>query len=755
MDVVLHRSLAEIHLRVDALGAGRVRQPRWLDRARALFPAAGEPVQLAVLAALDRDLDRAGVHTSADARLLRELGVRTGRAASVARGIESRAQRAIEELEAAVRRAERALLAGRVPAGTIAMLERGLVQATRAVKVADTFAASNASEALEIFPRPPLRSADGAPKSPAVAIAEVWAERAVGRFDDVVQRRRELDAAHELLLRIAGDVDRDRDRLRLLRLEVSAARERVKEEPPFRSLAEVLRHIRRTSEHDPMTAYRAAHGLYTRSVEAGRADVAGPALALLRAFASDSDRVREAIESGARTTPMSPAEPSAPSKVAAAAERADLAHIALALGDDALEQFDLAEACARLFAIDGVPDAPSGAGVAAQFPRAPAAPRRVMWPTERLTFDFASGLHEARDFVIQDPRRVLYDLASGRQLVRAWLEDAPEPERAPVRKTAVRLYVCDASGSMQGTRARFRNALLLAELNQLRRRAARGEAFDPLYFCYFNERPSELKRVAGADESSREMACLLIESPAQGQTDITRALEHAFESIRSARGADPYLARATVVLVTDGEDRVDAARIRAARSPIDGVRIALSFIALGQENRDLKAIAREQREEGERAFYTHLTDRDILLTRTEFDSLHRTLLPADLPVGPVELERLQPHLEALDALAHALPVPELVPLSSFDALFPPITGERGRPAPSRTAHELVGDILGAIAEAAPLAPVDDRPSEAVRLLHHLLRLYQLTVPAYLEHLAQPSDAVVRALARIRRICAPF
>src|SRR5919197_4389087 len=77
---------------------------------------------------------------------------------------------------------------------------------------------------------------------------------------------------------------------------------------------------RRTSEHDPMAAYRAAHGLYTRSVEAGRGDVAGPALALLRAFASDSDRVREAIESGARTTPMSPAEPSAPSKVAPAAD---------------------------------------------------------------------------------------------------------------------------------------------------------------------------------------------------------------------------------------------------------------------------------------------------------------------------------------------------------------------------------------------------------------------------------------------------
>src|ERR687887_2090531 len=140
MEAALHRTLVELHLRVDALAAGRVHQARWFDRARAMFPAASVPSELPVLAGLDRDLDRAGVYTTADARLLCELGIQSGRAASIARGLDSRARGAVEELEDAVRRAERALLSERLPPGTITLLERALVQATRAVRVADIFA---------------------------------------------------------------------------------------------------------------------------------------------------------------------------------------------------------------------------------------------------------------------------------------------------------------------------------------------------------------------------------------------------------------------------------------------------------------------------------------------------------------------------------------------------------------------------------------------------------------------------------------
>src|SRR5439155_11110853 len=144
--------------------------------------------------------------------------------------------------------------------------------------------------------------------------------------------------------------------------------------------------------------------------------------------------------------------------------------------------------------------------------------------------------------------------------------------------TAVRVYVLDASGSMYGPRARFRDAILIAELNNLRVKARKKLSFDPIYFSFFNDQPTELARVDSATESTRQIEKLFRDSPAEGQTDITLALVAAFDSIRAAQGKDPYLARATVVLVTDGEDGVDLELLRRTRAPLDSLEIALSFI---------------------------------------------------------------------------------------------------------------------------------------------------------------------------------
>ena len=133
-------------------------------------------------------------------------------------------------------------------------------------------------------------------------------------------------------------------------------------------------------------------------------------------------------------------------------------------------------------------------------------------------------------------------------------------------------------------------------------------------------------------QATRQIEKLFHHSPAEGQTDISLALMSAFDSIRAARGRDPYLARATVVLITDGEDRVDMELIRRTRAPMDSLDIALSFVSLGEENPDLKALVEEQRARGGRAFYHHLSDREIQWARTAFDSPWRTLLPRDVPV---------------------------------------------------------------------------------------------------------------------------
>jgi hypothetical protein len=384
-------------------------------------------------------------------------------------------------------------------------------------------------------------------------------------------------------------------------------------------------------------------------------------------------------------------------------------------------------------------------------------PKRVPYPTQKMHFEMTSSLHEVHDFVVSDPRMIVYDMAANRQLVRAYMEEEPPPKPKKLKKTAVRVYVLDASGSMHGARARFRDALLIAELNNLRAKARQGLPFDPLYYSFFNDSPTELARVDTATEATRHIEKLFRHSPAEGQTDISLALMAAFDSIRAAQGRDPYLARATVVLVTDGEDRVDMELIRRTRAPMDSLTIALSFISLGEENTDLRALVQEQRSQGGRAFYHHLSDEEIQWARTEFDAPWRTLLPPEAPDSPENLEALWPHLEALESMAskRSAGASTVAVEASFDALFPEQPQAQSREAVGQDVLARVADILDALAEAASLAPADRRATESVVLLQHLLGVYQLTPARYLTALAAGNKAVQDNLARVRLLCRPF
>ncbi|HEY0092966.1 MAG TPA: vWA domain-containing protein, partial [Archangium sp.] len=449
----------------------------------------------------------------------------------------------------------------------------------------------------------------------------------------------------------------------------------------------------------------------------------------------------------------------APVSQAPKASTADdlLADLAFSLQPEQLSAFELAAGCARYFDVE---DALTEEVVEMNTRKVRPVPRRVPYPTQNMTFERTGGLHEVHNFVISDPRMVVYELAAHSQTVRAYLEDEPPPEPKKMKRTSVRVYVCDASGSMHGARARFRDALIIAELNNLRVKARKGEPFDPLYFSFFNDVPTELARVDTAREATRQIEKLFRDSPAEGQTDISLALMSAFESIRAAQGRDPYLARATVVLITDGEDRVDLELIRRTRAPMDALDISLSFISLGEENPDLKSLVMEQRSRGGRAFYHHLSDQEIQWARTEFDSPWRTLLPQDVPVTPEAVEALAPHLQALEALAagRTLPAAPVASEASFDALFPEVerlSEQKVAEAPGPEVLARVADILDAIVEAAALAPADRRPTEGLFLLQHLLGVYQIPPARYLAALAVGGSEVHGRLARVRLLCRPF
>ncbi|HYO58862.1 vWA domain-containing protein [Archangium sp.] len=767
---MLGSRLARLRLRLDAL-QGSPSQPEglrgwWLG----LTAPAEVDLSLPTLTALDRALERVGVHTLADARLLLELGVRKGRVGDLATGLKTRAQEALEEFERTLEPVEKMLRGGRTPPGARTALERGFVRLARVLRVADLFLSPTPPPreegGFEIFARPgPLWNDRGAPSTARMAVAEFLAQRARSNVEDLVQKRRDLDIAHEILLRIG--MEHDRDRGVALRNEVAQARERVREQPATRSLEALVREVRRTARREPQVAWRSLRGLYERALEANDARLAEAARAALEPMMPSREPMRAMLESSERDDLIrwfgeQPPAHEGPNglREAPKASTADdlLADLAFSLKPEQLTAFELAAGCARYFDVE---DSLTEEVVEVNTGKVRPVPRRVPYPTQNMTFERTGGLHDVHNFVISDPRMLVYDLAAHSQTVRAYLEDEPPPRPKKMKRTAVRVYVCDASGSMHGARARFRDAIIIAELNNLRVKARQGQPFDPLYFSFFNDAPTELARVDTAREATRQIEKLFRDSPAEGQTDISLALMSAFDSIRAARGRDPYLARATVVLITDGEDRVDLERIRRTRAPMDALDIALSFISLGEENPDLKSLVMEQRERGGRAFYHHLSDQEIQWARTEFDSPWRTLLPSDVPVTPEVVEALTPHLNALEALATGRTVSSAPVASeaSFDAFFPEpermgaqkVVGEV--PGPEVIAR--VADILDAIVEAAALASADRRATEGLNLLQHLLGVYQLPPGRYLAALAIGGSEVHQRLARVRLLCRPF
>lgn len=747
--------------RLDALKAGRPPPLGLFERAKALFARDDGQASLAALVALDQELERAGVHTAADARLLRELGASRGRLKDLSLGLSVRAQEALEQYEQALAEAERMAALEETPVPLVRALDDAFPRLARIVKVSAVFqrpVAPLAGADFELLPRP-RASRLAAPSSARLAVAEFFAERARGQVEDSAQKRRDLELAYELVLRMSADEKADRDRLRALRVQLGAARDRARSSPAVRSFDELVRHLRHTARRDPRTAYKSLRALYDRAVEAGDerlAAVAGQAVEALLPTGGASklverDELKRAL--GFRDSGRIDAPERLPAGGKGGVEDAvadALAQLAFELDEDQQRALELASGCARFFDVE---DSLSEEIVEAELKATRAVQRRVPYPTQTMTYEFTNRVDDLEHFVVAHPGTLILDLAAGRQMVRAYLEEEPPPKPKRVKKTAVRVYVLDASGSMHGSRARFRDALLISELNAIRVKAKVGLPFDPLYFSFFNDVPTELVRIDSGAEAGRQIEKLFKDSPAEGQTDISLALMAAFDSIGKAQGRDPYLSRATVVLVTDGEDGVDLELIRKTKKPYEGLEIDLSFISLGEENPDLKSLVLEQRQGGGRAFYHHLSDAEIQLARTEFDSAWRTLLPAEAPLTDDVLERLVPHLEALEALAVGRPTKLPVRLDSqFDTYFP-AKPQKGR-APAKLVERLK-DVLEAVAEAASLASADVRAAEAVALLTHLLTVYELTPGRYLEAVGAPDEGLARALERVRLICRPF
>ncbi|MGC4118291.1 MAG: vWA domain-containing protein [Myxococcales bacterium] len=704
--------LQQLRSRIDGLAA------RQLTR-RVLGPRKRAP-KTPQLLELDQLLDEVGVFTLADARALAELALaKDADLGPVARTLRRRSAKALRELEERVLHEERrAWRARKASAESLAELEDLWMRASRIASVAGVIANPSAPIARPFEPMSMPHRADPA-KAERVAVAEFLLERCRSTAFDARQKRRDLAAAHELLLRVGSTLEQTR--VQKLRAEVSRARRAVDRLGNLDSVQAIDLAARQGKGGEVWAHTRQ---LYLDALGSGDPKLASAARSLLSTLeekipkglpdARKKDRAASLVDdagAGAMSAVL------AGEKGREGGERDRLAEIAHELDGEKWAVFELAAGFGNFFEVEGDEEIILSVGP----------PKRVPYPSSQMAIDLARSTDEAPNFVVTDPRTILYDLASDRQLVRAWYEPGVVEKR---RRSSVRVYVCDASGSMAGARARFRDAVLIAELNNLSARAAQGLRYSPLYYCFFNDAPSAIELVDTPTKALAEIQRLLRASPAGGQTDITFALEAAFGAIREARGKDPELARATVVLVTDGDDRVDLERIEHARKPAKGLEIAMSFIALGKENPDLKKLVLQQREAGKRAFYYHLADEEISAGRTAFDTGQRTLLPArpqvELGEKGAQDERLRAALDALRAAARP-PAAEHRSLAEgrFVSYFTPPPSQSGALPGTETVVRAQG-ILEALLETVSMAPAERRRLEAVELLEHLLRAYKLS-----------------------------
>lgn len=290
--------------------------------------------------------------------------------------------------------------------------------------------------------------------------------------------------------------------------------------------------------------------------------------------------------------------------------------------------------------------------------------RRVLvrHPAPEMRLTRAESPADAARAVIEDPRTLLYQLASGRLLCRSYVADETRSDHPQSKLSQVRIYVLDGSASMTGPRARMRDALLITELGTLMKRLQSGDDYVHalLYYRYFDHEARPTRRVATLDEAVAAAEDALTRTGG-GRTDIEGALIDSFRQIRQARTRDPALTHAQIVLVTDGEAELDPARVLNARATIGAEHGTLpsgvSVVSLGNENPNLRALAAEQRRLGERVFYHHVSDAELERWEDGEGDVGATLrhLGDARVVDGTWLTELSDELDTTEALGRHLP----------------------------------------------------------------------------------------------------
>ncbi|MEM6955622.1 MAG: vWA domain-containing protein [Myxococcota bacterium] len=395
----------------------------------------------------------------------------------------------------------------------------------------------------------------------------------------------------------------------------------------------------------------------------------------------------------------------------------------------------------------------------------------VAFPAAKLRLEPVGRVGELRDALIDDPRLLLYHLASRRLLRRAYVRTDERLKRRASVRAAVRFYLLDGSSSMRGPRGRMRDAILVAELTSLigRLQNTSGRTRSLLYYRYFASSAEPARRVVTVPDAVETIQEVLASDRA-GTTDIQSAMLDSVKLIAEQRDNDIELADATIFLVTDGQSEIDPKVLIEAQKVLD-TPVCVNIVALGDDSPALRELSAYQRQVGLDVFYHHVSDRAL----REWEEDPRAM-PAFAPSlqapstgatgfaalleGTSDPALLSEALAELGLDESALSEAERVQLHARRAHEDRVAlrFERYFPADLPGAETMRSDeslvvlhLLSTVSEVLELTPTrgGQLRADAIALLERLLRDFGLTEAEYQRILRQSPRELGVAVATVR------
>ena len=358
----------------------------------------------------------------------------------------------------------------------------------------------------------------------------------------------------------------------------------------------------------------------------------------------------------------------------------------------------------------------------------------------------AIRVEEIASAILDDPRRIVHQFASGELLTRRYAQARRTQATRRGSSAEVRLFLLDGSTSMHGPRARMRDGVLIGELSALVERLSRpgGRVRQLLYYRFFHTSSEPTRRVKSIEDALLAIDDLVMHERSGG-TDIEGAILDAFKSIERARGDDIELSSAQIVLVSDGEAVFDTEAILDVRGQL-GIPTRLSILALGNEGTGLRELAIAQENKGARVFYHHVSDDELAVWEHGKSALGPAFEPTSATLD----------WAALDALAEtATPLDDTsLEEAWFDAGFTRADMDAATKAridaslrDARAVEARFDHYFpeAASAVAAPSAVVDDETAEHLAVLKDAFAILEELDTPSATRLARMADAITLLL----------